>query len=52
MGIFSVKDEEEEKTYQDLLVNIKGHHCCEIVTAKLISWNHSCAFSLIDQCIR
>jgi len=41
MGIFSVKEEEEEKKYQDLLVNIKRHHCCENVTAKLISWNHT-----------
>ena len=32
-----------EKKYQDLLVNIKKH-CCEYISAKLKSWNHTCLF--------
>ena len=33
-----------EKKYEDLLVNIKKHHCCEYISAKLKSWNHTCLF--------
>ena len=39
-----VSGNEGENKYQDLLVNIKKHHCFESVTAKLKRWNHTCLF--------
>ena len=44
MGIMSVILGTEEKKYQDLLMNIKKHHCHENTTAKLKSSNHTCLF--------